>query len=354
MTGLPSLHDDTAPIKTLRFLHGTLDIAWQPTILAHGLRRRGLRCYSLAYAAPAWGPKPDVLLKSVRNSRVSRELLPLTALLTTMDTYDVFHVHYGRSHIYNNLDVPFLRMLGKRFIFHFHGSEIRPQAVERSVREWAPPDHPPPSRFQCWCTARRIHTARAHGAAILVSTPDLLDVIPDAHHLPVALDLDRWSVEPRENTRNATFKIVHAPTDPDFKGTAYLLRAVEVLKAEGHDISLEVLREVPRDDALRRIAGADIFVDQLGVGWYGLAAVEAMALGVPTICHIRDDLAGYLTPLPLITASKMTIESTLRFVLANRDALPDYGSAGRRFVEKHHDSRAVVATLIDIYRRALS
>jgi glycosyltransferase involved in cell wall biosynthesis len=187
-----------------------------------------------------------------------------------------------------------------------------------------------------------------------VSTPDLLDVIPDAHHLPVALDLDRWSVEPRENTRNATFKIVHAPTDPDFKGTAYLLRAVEVLKAEGHDISLEVLREVPRDDALRRIAGADIFVDQLGVGWYGLAAVEAMALGVPTICHIRDDLAGYLTPLPLITASKMTIESTLRFVLANRDALPDYGSAGRRFVEKHHDSRAVVATLIDIYRRALS
>ncbi len=42
-----------------------------------------------------------------------------------------------------------------------------------------------------------------------------------------------------------------------------------------------------REEAKRLYERADLFVDQLILGWYGGVAVELMALGKPVIAHIR-------------------------------------------------------------------
>ena len=41
-----------------------------------------------------------------------------------------------------------------------------------------------------------------------------------------------------------------------------------------------------------RYAAADLVVDQLNVGWYGLFSIEAMALGKPCIVRLDADAAA--------------------------------------------------------------
>jgi len=45
---------------------------------------------------------------------------------------------------------------------------------------------------------------------------------------------------------------------------------------------------VPYSQALGIVRGYDIFLDQFVIGdGYGIAAIEAMALGKPVVCHIK-------------------------------------------------------------------
>src|SRR3972149_765645 len=72
--------------------------------------------------------------------------------LKCLRNYDVFHFHAESIFAAEFKDIPLLRKLGKKVIFHFHGSEIRGKSM-----------HP------------RIKKADAR----LVSSPDLLEFVPD-------------------------------------------------------------------------------------------------------------------------------------------------------------------------------
>ena len=52
---------------------------------------------------------------------------------------------------------------------------------------------------------------------------------------------------------------------------------------EDLDADLELVEGLHHDEAFERYRAADIVVDQLNAGWYGLFAIEAMALGKPVV-----------------------------------------------------------------------
>jgi glycosyltransferase involved in cell wall biosynthesis len=337
----------------VRILHGAADLAWQASILAHQLREEGYRSYSLAYSAVPWGEQPDVLVDTMAVHGWRRALRQLHGMLGALPQFDLFHVHGGKSLLYDNLDIPLLAAVGKKFVFHFHGSELRPLAVERRICEWTFEEKPSPNRRTLWRRAWRLAMARRYGALILVSTPDLLRDAPEAQHLPVALRLDQWEASPRP-TRHRVLRVAHAPTATRVKGTKYIQSAVERLRDEGLPIELDVLTGVPRHRLLERLRLADVFVDQVRLGWYGLAAVEALALGIPTVCYIRDDLANHMAPLPFIQADSASIERVLRYLYHERDALAAYVDYGRHWVEHWHDAKAVTRRLLSLYAKVLA
>jgi glycosyltransferase involved in cell wall biosynthesis len=96
---------------------------------------------------------------------------------------------------------------------------------------------------------------------------------------------------------------------------------------------------------------ADIVIDQVLMGAYGVSAVEAMALGKPTICYLRDDLKAYYPgDMPLINADPNCLGDRIVELVARRSEWGDIGRRSREYVLKHHDGANVIRRLFPYYR----
>src|SRR5262249_37798948 len=136
-----------------------------------------------------------------------------------------------------------------------------------------------------------------HGADHIISGCDWVDFMyfwdtltlahfaidPDA----VLLDTEDESLPDKPYKQ---LRILHASTHRNLKGTGEIVRAVEVLRAEGLPIELSVIEDVPNAEMPKHIKAADVVVDQLVIGWYAMFALESMAMRKPVVCYIRPDL----------------------------------------------------------------
>jgi len=147
--------------------------------------------------------------------------------------------------------------------------------------------------------------------------------------------------------------VVHAPTSPEYKGTPYLIKAVEELKNE-IDFDFQLVQGVPHDEARKLYARADVIVDQLLTGSYGLFSIEAMAMAKPVVTWISDFMKEkYPKELPIVSANPDTIKVTLRELLDNSERLNVRGRAGREYVEQYHDHNKIAARVLEVYRKMI-
>lgn len=149
--------------------------------------------------------------------------------------------------------------------------------------------------------------------------------------------------------RNRPLRILHAPNHRLIKGTQFLIQAVAELQTEGFSIELVILEGQPNDIVLQEVGKADLVVDQLVCGWYGLFAVEAMAQGKPVLCYLRSDLLElyHLTgikskeEIPLINCNPDTLKVQLKRFLNDSDLLIQVGEKSKKYVQKYHSLEAV-------------
>jgi glycosyltransferase involved in cell wall biosynthesis len=151
-------------------------------------------------------------------------------------------------------------------------------------------------------------------------------------------------------------RILHAPNHPLIKGADALIAATELLKSEGLDIELILLRGVPNEEIRKAMEHADLVADQFVIGWYGMFAIEAMAMEKPVLCYLREDLidlylkAGLVSgnEIPLINTGMLEIAEKIRWAYDNRDELSTIGKKGREFVQKHHSTEHVGSVFAEI------
>jgi len=120
-------------------------------------------------------------------------------------------------------------------------------------------------------------------------------------------------------------------------------------------IELDLIEGVKHDEAKRRYAQADVIVDQLVVGWYGLFAIESMATGRPVVTYLHDDAVelterAYGVQVPIVNATKETLVDRLRPLLESVELRRELGERGREYVERVHDMDAIGDRLVEIYR----
>lgn len=169
--------------------------------------------------------------------------------------------------------------------------------------------------------------------------------------------IDTEAFEPSPPRTDGPIRVAHSANHRGFKGTDFLIAAVERLRQAGHEMELDVIERVPNDEALRRVAGADVYVDQLVAG-YAYAALEAMALGKVVISPIGDEdealvfrRYSYLDECPIVDASVETIEGVLLDLIARRDEWPAIGRRSREFCERRHSIAANAELWDAILRR---
>lgn len=329
----------------LTVLHVPAAVGGHPPQLAAAERELGLDSRCVTVDPPPFGYAVDEVL--FRGSRAGRELRRWRLLLRALREVEVVHFNFGSSLVpplYGRLlefrDVSLLRRAGKAVFVTFQGDDARPGFQDERRRR----------------RAIAVFAREAHG--IYALNPDLLSFLPPrAEFLPYAsVDPRRWT--PAEPAGNTVPVVAHAPSDRARKGTEHVLAASRVLRERGVEHELELVEGVDRTEARRRLARADVLVDQLLVGWYGGVAVEAMALCRPVVAYLReDDLStlpgGMAAELPVVRATATDLVDVLAELLTRRrEELPELGLRSRAFVERWHDPLAIAARTKQAYEEA--
>jgi glycosyltransferase involved in cell wall biosynthesis len=324
----------------LRILHAPLNIAGGPAALSAGLNAIGCESRLLVYHAQPFRDGSDINLRlpQAGGRKVMLQRIPRQygAFLRTLPAFDVFHYHAGTL-VPKRINLPLLGALGKGRVIQFWGSDIRDRPasdVDYALR------HADAAVIGSYATLRR--APRAPGW-------------PTFEVVPPAIDLGAWQPAFREPGR--VIRVVHAPSRRRQKGTDAVLAAIETLRAEGAPVELDLIENLPNEEARLRYAEADLIVDQLGVGWYGLFAIEAMALGKPVIVRLEaepaaETEAAFGTEIPLIRADRDSLADVIRGLVREPERLPAIGRASRAYVERVHDHRRVAERMLEVYRRA--
>jgi hypothetical protein len=174
--------------------------------------------------------------------------------------------------------------------------------------------------------------------------PDLLHVLPEgSEFLPYShISLNEWTPYFTQ-LESRPLRIGHAPSHRGVKGTALVLAALDLLKAEGFKFELILVEGLSNAQAKEQYKLVDVMVDQLFAGWYGCLAVEVMALGKPVIAYIRDDDLKFIpsemkSELPIIRCTPTNIYAVLRQVFEMpRTRLLEVAKKSRSYVERWHD-----------------
>src|SRR5215213_4367533 len=117
----------TSNEKKPRILHAPTNIAGIAGLLARAERDLGYDATSVQYVAHKYDFGTDRTLNLARNSSQIKKVA-VTGLfaLDALKKYDVFHLYFGNTlfpHPYP--DLPLMKALGKKIVFHFCGCEVR-------------------------------------------------------------------------------------------------------------------------------------------------------------------------------------------------------------------------------------
>jgi glycosyltransferase involved in cell wall biosynthesis len=233
-------------------------------------------------------------------------------------------------------DIEALQAARVRVGLVFHGSEIRSPRDHARTHEFSPFDNPRDAYTQkLQATAdRNLALAAEFAGPVFVSTPDQLDYLPDATWLPVCLDLEEW---PLEVSSREVPLVVHAPSNPRLKGTEEIESVLAPLVESGR-ITYQRVTGMQPAEAAAVVRSADIVIDQVLLGLYGVLACEAIASGAVVLGHVGPTLRSRVPgEIPVVEVTPNTLASELEGVLENLGEYRRAAPERRRFVETFHD-----------------
>ncbi|HWG55772.1 MAG TPA: glycosyltransferase family 4 protein [Gaiellaceae bacterium] len=314
----------TRPERPLRVTFCPVNTAGVPWTTAQALRRRGVDARVVVFERYRLHPEADESLEIAGAGLLRRQAAQWHALGRLLPQTDVFHFVFGLTLVPQSLQFPLLRAARRKSVMHYLGSDIRGKTP-----------------------AELAHGRKAD--AEIVGSYDAIRWVPHAHVLPPGIDVS--SIEPTPPSDRTRPVIVHAPSSRRRKGTDAVVAACEGLDAE-----LELVEGLRHDEAFERYRRADIVVDQLNAGWYGIFAIEAMALGKPVVTFLHDEAVrrtedAYGTAVPIVNANAATLRERLEPLVADAALRRRIGDASRAYVERVHDVERVTDRLLDLYAR---
>jgi hypothetical protein len=307
----------------MRVVHAPVNTAGIPWQNVQALRRRGVDAQLVVFERYRLHPEADVSLDR-HGSFARRQLQQWRGFARLLPHTDVFHFYFGLTLVPQSLQYPLLGALRKMSVMHYLGSDIRGKTPEQ------------------------LAAGRKAGAQV-VGSYDAIRWVPDAVVIPPGIDMA--AIEPSPPGDRTRPLIVHAPSSRRRKGTEHVLAAVE-----GLDADLELVEGLHHDEAFERYRAADVVVDQLNAGWYGVFAIEAMALGKPVVTFLHDEAVrrtedAFGTRVPLVPATKETLREALRPLVVDAALRRRVGAESRAYVERVHDLERVADRLLALYAR---
>ncbi|MFQ5705873.1 MAG: glycosyltransferase [bacterium] len=227
--------------------------------------------------------------------------------------FDIYQLDGGLEFFRNGQTIKKLKALHKKVICCYTGSDLRTRGVLPNVDA---------------LTDLNVTLEFDH-----------LKLHEKIHHVFFPFDVSRYEL--RAEPEGATIRIGHAPTNRAAKGSEVIISAIQELQSE-FSVDLELIENLPHEEALKRKARCHIFVDQIGMLGYGINSLEALAMGIPTCSCLAPGFEKEYSDHPFIVIDASNIKARLRELVRSRELRQAKGSQGRHWVQTHHDSLKVV------------
>ena len=300
-----------------------MNTAGVPWANVEALRRRGVDAQLVVFNRYPLHSEADWSLDR-RGGLLRRQAAAWSALVRLIPKTDVFHFYFGLTLVPQSMQFPILGALRKKSVMHYLGSDIRGKSPAQ------------------------LASGKKAGAEV-VGSFDAIRWVPEAEMIPPGIDVAAIeTVLPTDRSRPV---ILHAPSSRRRKGTEHVIEA-----CEGLDADLLLVEGLHHDEAFERYREADIVVDQLNAGWYGLFAIECMALGKPVVTFLHDEAVARTereldTRVPIVRATKETLRTALEPLVASAAERRRIGAESRAYVEQVHDLERVADRLLALYAR---
>lgn len=308
----------------MKVLHCPVNTAGIPWANSQALRRRGIESDLLVFNRYKLHPEADISLE--RHGRLlHQQATQWRAFLKLLPRYDVFHFYSSVTLVPKSVQFRILHALGKKGVYQYLGSDIRGKTREQLA-----------------------YGLKAD--AEIVSSYDAIRWVPDADVILPGVEVAKIAPAiPRADKQRPL--IIHAPSSRRRKGTKHVVAAVASLDAD-----FRIVEGLTHDEAFELYREADIVIDQLNAGWYGVFAIECLALGKPVVTFLLEEAVRrteetYGIEVPVISATAETLRERLRPLVADAALRHRVGAASRAYAERLHDIDAIAGELIELYER---
>ena len=333
---------------------GFNNVAGYATRLKKGFESAGVKADVFVEGAHVFdysltGIKKYNLPKSRWMQRIYTRLFFLKCLFK----YDAFLFISTQTFIKGYTDLKILRYFRKRTAMIFTGCDV--QQPEATFRDDIPFSSCHNCKVEykkfvgCYPETKKLRTKKIEGLIdIIMNDRAIVGVLSrESFHINQPINIEDFP-ETIDHPDNPKPVILHAPSNYGYKGTDYLIQAIERLKGE-FDFEFRLVNNVSLKTLYQEIEKADLVVDQLIQGWFGMLPLEAMMYEKPVICYLRDDVQkAQPSDNPMINASPATVYEVLRRMLMDTSNWKETGKAGRRYVIKYHEASLIAKQYSDL------
>jgi glycosyltransferase involved in cell wall biosynthesis len=339
-------------------------ILWGPVPIANlrnsaqADRRAGYSSETLVYRP--YRPSDRVVFDHVLDVRLPlvRQLAPYGAFIWAGVRFDIFCFTFDGGLLaptpFWRVELPLLRLAGKRIVVYPYGGDARLPSRTRALGRWhAYTDVEPGQEDRDEAEVRARLRAFGRWANVVLGCADLVEDLPRLDGIfQYPFDDSGW--EPTPGSQDPTVRVVHAPNHRHYKGTRYLVEAVERLRGEGLPVELVLVEGMSAQDARLVYERADVIADQFLIGAYGLFAIEGMALGKPVLCYLNERFGRHhpeWRDCPIVSASPETLLDQLRRLVTDGSLRAALGARGPEYVRRVHSLEAVARRMDAVYRK---
>lgn len=313
----------------------------------------------------------DDLFPSWLRSRAVRNLLgPHVAFCYAVRHACVVHLPFtggplGSVPFWWRFEAQLYRLAGIRTIVIPYGGDayLYSRIIDPSIRHVLLACYPQAAREERQISARVEYWVEKADVVICGTMFDGIGRWDVAEVQPLCIDIEAW--QPKRNYsshdgHSGPVRVLHTPNHRGFKGTEFLVQAVNELRQDGLQVELVLLEGVPNARVREMMHQVDILAEQFIAGIYAMSALEGLASGLPVIANLENEVYtrvfrrySYLNECPIVSATPESLKAVLNALVTNPKLREVLGRAGRQYAEKYHSFEKARYLFGSIYDKLL-
>ena len=152
-------------------------------------------------------------------------------------------------------------------------------------------------------------------------------------------------------SKEKPFRILHAPSQPKYKGSGKISQIVMEMKAEGYFFELEIITGRPNKDVIHAIQNCDLVIDELysDTPLAGFALEAGQLAKLPIVGSYAKELdffGDYLPPSMFIHPDKL--KETLQNLYLKKSIVYERGRVLKEYINKEWDPLTVAARYLNL------